>query len=111
EVPLFVPDAAARRHDLNVARNRAAFIVQVVAMRDRAFADIGDDFHVAMGMGREAGLRANEIVVPDAELAPAHASGIVIAGEGEVMLRGEPAVLRTAKTVEIANIDHGLLPF
>ena len=51
EIVFAVPDAAPGGHHLDVARFGAAFVAKVVAMGDRAFANVGDDFHVAVGTG------------------------------------------------------------
>jgi hypothetical protein len=80
-----------------------------IAVPDRAGADIGDDFHVAVRVRGEARLRRNGIVVPDAQRAPAHPLRIVIIGEGEVVTGIEPAVVGVAQRVEFANVDHGLV--
>src|SRR3546814_20103803 len=46
---------------------------------------------------------------PHAQRAPAHAFGIVIAREREMMAGVEPAVVGVAQAVEFANVDHGLV--
>src|SRR5690606_3483996 len=79
--------SAARRHDLHVTRLGAALIAHVVAMRDRARADVGNDLQVVMRMRRKAGLRGDRVVVPDTQVAPMGPFGIMIAGEGEMMMR------------------------
>ncbi len=58
-------DAGTGRHDLDVTGLGAASIAHRVLMGDRAVPDIGDDFHIRVGMRREAGLRSDLIVVPD----------------------------------------------
>src|SRR3546814_12144678 len=78
-------------------------------MADRAGADIGDDFHVAVRMRGKAGLRRDGVVVPDPQRAPAHAIGVVIAREGEMVAGVEPAVVGMAQAVEFADVDHGLV--
>jgi len=75
-------------------------------VRDRAGANVSDDFHVAMGMRREAAPGRDPVVVPDSDRAPAHAGGIVIAGEGKVMAGIKPAVVGMAKAAERSNVDH-----
>src|SRR5206468_3529632 len=70
-----VRDPAAGRHHLDVARFGAALVAKAVLVRDRAFADIGDDLHVRMRMRRETGLGGDRVVVPDADIAPVHAAG------------------------------------
>src|SRR5436305_10170066 len=77
-------------------------------MRDRAFAHIGDDLHVAMGMGREAGVGGDLVVIPDPQGAVAHIVGVVVAAEREVMFCLEPAVVGAAEFVERSEFDHGM---
>src|SRR3546814_7363197 len=51
---------------------------------------VGDDLHVAVRMRRKARLCRNAVVIPHAQRAPAHAVGIVIAREREMMAGVEP---------------------
>src|ERR1700730_16584416 len=104
-------DAASRAHHLHVAGFGAALVAERVLVRDRAFADIGDDLHVGMGMRRKAAVRRDLVVVPDAKRAMIDVFRIVIVGEGEVMLRLEPAVVGAAERVEWFQCDHGDVPF
>ena len=66
-------------------------------MGDGALADIGDDLHVGVRVGREARIGSDLVVVPHSERAMAEALGVVIAGEGEMMLGLQPAVVCAAK--------------
>ncbi len=100
-------DSRARTHHLHVAGFGAAFVAQAVAMGDRAFADIGDDFHVAMRMGRETALRSDLVVVPHAQASPIHPLRIVISGKGEMVARIEPAVIGSAERGKGTQFDHG----
>ncbi len=59
-------DARAGAHRLHVAGLGATGVAQRILMGDRTRADIGDDLHVAVRMGREAGFRRDLVVVPDA---------------------------------------------
>ena len=73
QVVLGVHHAGAGAHDLHVAGLGAALVAHVVAVGDRALADIGDDLHVAVRVRVEAGAGGDLVVVPDAQPAPAHA--------------------------------------
>src|SRR3546814_8288238 len=64
-----------------------------------------------IGMRRKTGLGPDLVVVPDADRAPAHAGGIVITGEREVVTGVQPAVIGMAETVERTNIDHCISPY
>src|SRR3546814_18658387 len=60
-------------------------------------------------MRRKARLCRNAVVIPHAQRAPAHAVGIAIAREREMMAGVEPAVVGVAQAVEFANDVHGLV--
>ncbi len=99
-------DAGAGAHHLHVARDSAAFVAEAVLVRDRALADVGDDLHVGVRMRREAGVGGDLVVVPDAKRAPAHALGIVVVGEGEVVLGLQPAVVGAAEARKGTFLNH-----
>jgi hypothetical protein len=103
-----VSDAGARAHHLDVAGFRAALVAHRILVGDRTGADICHDLHVAVRMRRKAGLGGDPVVVPDPDPAPAHAAGVVIVGEREVMAGVEPAMVGVAERVEWANVDHGI---
>src|SRR6185437_5460294 len=109
-VVLGMGDAAAGAHHLHVARLGAAFVAEAVPVADRAFAHVGDDLHVRVRMRREAALRRDGVVVPHAQRTPAHALGVVVAGEREMMFRLEPAVVGSAQAVEWSAFNHGGSP-
>ncbi|MNE82382.1 hypothetical protein D3C80_1791020 [compost metagenome] len=75
-------------------------------MGDRALADVGDDFHLFMRMRREAGAGGDLVVIPDSQWAPAHALGVVVLGEREVVLGVQPAVVGAAELLEGSAFDH-----
>jgi hypothetical protein len=51
-------------------------------------------------------VRGDRIVVPDAQIAPAHPGGIMIAGKREVVSGIEPAVIFAAKAGKRTKFDH-----
>ena len=69
-----VPNTSASAHHLNVAGDDASLIPQAVAMAHRTVADIGDDFHIGVGMRRETAVRRDLVVVPDAQRPPPDAA-------------------------------------
>ena len=93
-------DAGPGAHHLHIAGAGAALVAHRILVRDRAGADVGHDLHVAVRMRRKTTLRGDLVVVPDADPAPAHAAGIVIAGEGEMVAGIEPAVVGMAEAGE-----------
>lgn len=101
-----MPDARARRHHLNVARLGTAFIPQIIAMGNRAFAHIGDDFHIVVRVGRKAGSGRDDVIIPHAQTAPVGALGIVIVRKGKMMPGLKPAVVGGAQSGEGTVFDH-----
>src|SRR5438094_9755565 len=79
-------------------------------MRDGAVADIGDGFHVAVRVRRKTRLRRDGIVVPHPQLPPIGASGVVVVGKREMMVRIKPPVVRGAEAGKGSNFDHGHSP-
>src|SRR5205823_5710801 len=106
EIIFGVRDSGPGAHHLDVARGRAAFVTHRILVGNRAGADIGHDFHVAVRVRWETALRGDRVVVPDADWAPAHALGVVIIGEGEMVAGVEPTVFGVAEAVEGADVDH-----
>jgi hypothetical protein len=82
------------------------WIAQVILMGDRALDDVGHDFHVAMGMRREAGAGSDPVVVPHAQRTPVHAVVVAVIGEAEMEVGLEPAMVRLAEFVEGPEFDH-----
>ena len=101
-------DAGASAHYLDVAGSRAAFVAQTILVGDRAGAHESDDFHVVMRMRGKAGAGRNGVIVPNPDCAPAHAGGIAVVGEREVMAGIKPAVIGVAKASEWTDFDHGI---
>src|SRR5207247_944867 len=72
---------APAAHHLHVARFSSALVAETVLMGDRAFADMGDDFHIGMRMGGKAGVWGDLVVVPHPQRAMAQIAGVVMAAE------------------------------
>ena len=106
QVELGMHDACPGAHYLDVARAGAPFITHRIAMADGAGANVGDDFHVTVGMRRKAALGGDPVIVPDANAPPAHARRIVIIGEAEMVAGIEPAVVGVAQRSEGSDVDH-----
>jgi hypothetical protein len=86
-------DASACAHNLYITSLGPASIAQAIFMRDRAFADIGDDFHIVMRMRRKSRSCGNFVVIPNPDIAPIHPSGIIITGKAKMMIGVEPAMI------------------
>lgn len=101
-----MPDARARRHHLNVACLGTAFIPQIVPMGDRAFAHIGDDFHILVRVRRKAGSRSDDVIIPHAQTAPVGAFRVMIIRKGKMMPGVKPAMVGGAQSGEGTVFDH-----
>ena len=64
-IDLAVLDAAARAHDLNLARLELRMIAHAVLMLDGTFKDVGEDFHILMAMRRKAHAGSHQILIDD----------------------------------------------
>ncbi len=106
QIMFAVCHAGACTHHLHIACFGAAQIAHAVAVGDRTFADISDDFHIVVRVRREAGLRGNLVVVPHADIAPVHAAGVIVRGKGEMMVGLQPAMIGLAKRGEGAVLNH-----
>jgi hypothetical protein len=104
-----VADAGAGGHHLHVAGLGPALVAETILVRDRTFANVGDDLHVRVRVRRKAGARRDHVVIPHAQRAPIDARRIVIIGKGKMVLGIEPAVIGAAKALERTNFDHRLV--
>jgi hypothetical protein len=110
QVVFGVPDTGAGAHHLHVSGFGSAFIAETVLVRHRALADIGDDLHVGVRVGRKASVGRDLIVVPDAQRAPTRSRGVDIVCEGEMVLGLQPAVIFSSELVEWSVFDHRRSP-
>ena len=72
-------------------RHGPADIAGAVFVRHRALADIGDDFHIGMGVMAKAGAGRDLIVVPDHQGAEGAIRLITVGRDDEVVARFQPA--------------------
>ena len=75
-------------------------------MLQRAFEHIGDDLHILMAVGVEAGTGLHPVLVDDPQRAEAHMGRVVIAAEGEAVMAVEPAEIGPASLIGSAFRDH-----
>ena len=107
DVEFAVPDAAAGAHPLHVAGRNGGAVAHAVLVGQCAGGDIGDDLHVAVRVRAEAAARRDQVVVDDAQVAPAHVRRIEIVGERERVMTFQPAVVGMAALLGFANGQHG----
>jgi hypothetical protein len=107
-VELAVGDAAAGAHELDLAGAEFAAVAHAVLVGDGTGDDAGEDFHVAVRVGGEAGAGGDAVFVDDAERAEAHVGGVVVVAEAEGMEGAEPAVVGVAAVGGFAKGEfHG----
>src|SRR6516165_3720928 len=106
QIVLRVTDSGPRTHHLHVAGFGASLVAEAVLMGDRTLADIGDDLHVGVRVRRKPGIRSDRVVIPYPERAPAHALGVVVVGEREMVLGVKPTVVRSAQAFKRSAFDH-----
>ena len=103
-------DAGARAHHLDIAGLGAATIAQAVLVGNGPGPDIGDDFHIGVGMVRKAGIGGDGIVIPYSQRSPAHAARVVIVGKGKVVMGIQPAMVGGTEAGKGSDVDHVRAP-
>ena len=102
----------SRSHALNVSRTNHRAIANTVLVLERAVDDVGNDFHVAMGMGWEPFAGTHAVIVDHAQRSDPHLGRVVVVPKRKAMPAVEPAVLSVAPVLTTANCDDGcILPF
>jgi hypothetical protein len=75
-------------------------------MFELAIQDVGEDLHIAMGMGAEAGGGGDAVLVDDAQGVEVEMARILVVGEGESVAGVEPAVVGGTAIFGPANGTH-----
>src|SRR2546422_6674424 len=78
-----------------------------VLVGKRALEHVADDLHVAVPVGAEARARGDAILVDDAQRPEPHVPRVLVAGEGEAVVRVEPAVVGMAALGGGSQFGHG----
>lgn len=94
-----VGDAGAGAHELDLSWDQGAGVAERVLVGEASGEDVGEDFHVPVGVGGEAAAWGDMVVIDDAERAEAHVGRVVVIGEGEGVTAFEPAVAGEAAFV------------
>jgi hypothetical protein len=97
-------------HHLDIASLGSAFIAHIIAMGNRPFADIGDDFHILMAVHRKSGFRFDLVIIPHPDRTKAHAGGIPIFAKRKMMAGLQPLMVNMGQVLECAFLDHSLSP-
>jgi hypothetical protein len=71
-IELAVPHASSGAHELDLPRSKDAFIAKAVAMGERTFQDIAENFHVAVRMLGETSAGGDNVVIDHPQASEAH---------------------------------------
>jgi len=105
-IVLGMTDPGSSTHDLDVAGHGPPDIAGAIFVCHRALADIGDDFHVGMGVTAKAGAGSDLVVVPDHEGAEGAIRGIAVGRNDEVMARLQPAAIAVIERFLGSKLQH-----
>jgi len=105
-IVLGMTDSGSGAHDLDVASNSPTDIAGAIFVRHRASADIGDDFHVSMGVTAEARAGRDLVVVPDHEGAKCTIRPITVGRDDEVVARFQPSEIAVIERFFGSKLQH-----
>ena len=71
-IELAMPHASSGAHKLNLPRSKDAFISKAVAMGERTFQDIAENFHVPMRMLGKTSAGGDNVVIDHPQASEAH---------------------------------------
>jgi hypothetical protein len=91
-----VGDAGSGTQTLDVAGIDRGAIAHAVFVGDRAGQDVGNDFHILVGMGAKALARRNVIFIDHAQTAEAHVGRVMVTAKGKAVMGLEPAAIGLA---------------
>ena len=103
-------DARTSAHHLHITGGGTALVTQAVLMRDRTFANIGNDLHIPVWVERKARGWGELVVVPDAQSAERTMLWPPHTAEGEVQFGFQPATLGSGQGGKGAMLDHDAVP-
>src|SRR5690606_31320856 len=101
-----VRNTAAGRHQLKFSGGQRGDITFTVAVGDRTFQDVADDFHIAVAVGWKACAGDDFIIVDYAQRRVTHVRRIVIAAKGKGMAAVQPVELCRAAFFTASDADH-----
>ena len=105
-IVLAVTDAGTGTHPLDFARSDLCAGADGILVFQRAFENVGNDFHVLVPMGRESFTGLNTIFVDDAQRAEIGVVGVDEVTEGKCMFRIQPAQVHRAAVFCMTNVNH-----
>jgi hypothetical protein len=75
-------------------------------MGEGSFQHVGDDFHVAVRVGREASAGVDSVFVDDSQMTEAHVLWIVVVAERKRMAAVQPIGSGASPLIAASNSDH-----
>src|SRR3989338_3979919 len=108
-VEFAVCDSAAGAHTLDFAGHNHGAVSHAVLMRQRAFQNVGDDFHVLMRMGRKALPGRYPVFIDDAKGAETNMFGIPVFGKGKSVIGLKPAMIKMPAVLASPDLNHALI--
>ena len=105
-IELAVGNASTGTHALHLAGADDRAIAHAVLVLQRTFQNIGDYFHIPVGMGRKTLLRLNPILIDNPQRSKAHMLRVVIIGKEKSMKGLEPAMIGMAPVCRFSQDDH-----
>ena len=103
--------SGSRTHQLDFAGLQLTTITHAVLVPDRPGDHIAENFHIAMGMGRESCTGSDLILIDHPQAAEPHVRWIVIIGEAEAVIGIQPTVVRVASFGGATNGKTGSVRF
>ena len=88
--------ARARAHQLHAARSYLRGVTHRVFMRERAFSDEGENFHVPVRVWREATAAGDAVVVEHAQVPPTDFRRIIKLAERKRVVGIQPVELEVS---------------
>jgi hypothetical protein len=101
-----VTDTGSGTHDLDVAGYGTTDVAGGIFVRDGALADIGNDFHVRVGVAAEAGPGCDLVVVPDDKGTECAIRRIAAGRNDEVVARLQPAAIAVIERFFGSKLQH-----
>src|SRR5215469_11166939 len=90
-IELAVQNTGTGAHALYVARPDHRAVAETVLVLERSVENIGDDFHVIVGVAREPAARNEAILVDDPQAPEAQMRGVLITREREGVAAVQPS--------------------
>lgn len=97
---------ARARHALHFAGCDGLHIAHAVLMRECTVNDVADNFHVTVRVRAKACSGRDAVLIDDAQIAPAHMTGVVVASKRKAVKRGQPAVIGKTSLMRWADTKH-----